>query len=96
MKWYTVTDDTDNNALDDHRLLVEIDPDRFEVLIFRQQPDYGTLLPVALDRHLIPNPGDHYLPATNFRRAVHGDQVTIGLDRGSFEIPLQFSAFVKI
>jgi len=31
-----IADDADNNALDDHHLLFEIDPDRLEILIFRQ------------------------------------------------------------
>ena len=32
-------DDTDDDALDEQRLLLEVDLDRFEVLVFRQQPN---------------------------------------------------------
>ncbi len=77
MEWYTVADHPDHYPLDHHRLLVQIDLYRLKFVVLRQQPDEGTILPLALDGHFVIDPRDDNLPASHLGRPVYGDKIAI-------------------
>ena len=68
---------SDDDALDQQRLLLEIDPQRLEIGVLRQQPDGAALLLVALDRDLILETSHHDLALTHLAGAMNGHQIAI-------------------
>ena len=56
----------------------EVDVDRFEFRVLRQQPDFTAPLPVTLHRHLIVvQAGNNNLPIANLGGAVNRQQIAI-------------------
>ena len=77
VQWHAIANNTDDNAFDDHRLLGEIDVNRLEVFVLRQQFNDGAVLLITFDSDFIVDSRNYDLPAANFRCAMYGYQVTI-------------------
>ncbi len=77
VEWYTVANHANHYPFDHHRLFVQIDLYGLKFIVFRQQPDHRTILPVALDGHFIIDPGDNNLPAAYLGRPVDGDKIAV-------------------
>ena len=77
MQRHAIANHTDNDTFDDERLFLEINLDGFKVFVFGQERHDRALLSVAFDRYLIIKTRNNNLSATNLRRAVYGNQVTI-------------------
>ena len=75
--WQTVANDADDDAFNDQRLFPEVDLDRFELLVFRQQRDQRTVLAITLDGNLVIEARHDNLPAANLGRAMHGNEIAI-------------------
>ena len=72
-----ITDNADHDTLDDECLLGEIDLYRLEFLVLRQQPDARTILPVALDSHLVLETSHDDLAAAHLGGTMHRNEISI-------------------
>src|SRR5690606_37688409 len=75
--FHRVPYDTDDDPFDRQRFLAQIDLDRLEIRVLRQEPDAMTFLPIPLDRDLVLEANDDDLPVANLGRAMHGDEIAV-------------------
>src|SRR5690606_26725229 len=75
--FHRVPYDTDDDPFDRQRFLAQIDLDRLEIRVLRQEPDAMTFLPIPLDRDLVLEANDDDLPVANLGRAMHGDGIAV-------------------
>ena len=77
MQWHTITDNANDNAFDDHRLLRKIDMYRVEIFVLREQLNDRALLPIPFNSDFIVEPGDNDLPAANFGCAMYRNKIAV-------------------
>src|SRR5581483_8720243 len=70
-----VADDADRDALDGERLAPQVDLDRLEFRVLRQELDRMAAASQALDRHFVSQAGDDDLAGARVVRAVHREEV---------------------